>query len=729
MKKFLLSFSLLAGVCAISHAQILFSEDFDGLPGPTAGGAGTYVFPNGWFLRNVDNGTPATSVSYVNDAWERREDFGFNVADSAAFSTSWYSPAGTADDWMWTPLIGPLPANSVLTWSARAYDPSYSDGYEVRIMTAAQGPPTGGTGVIGNQITNSTVLFSVAAENTTWTQHSVNLNAYAGQSVYISWRNHSTDKFLLVVDNVVVQVQVNIDAQMLFADTATQYTQIPQPQGAPLNFNGTIRNNGINTLSNVSAQVNVFNGATNVYSASSTPTASLASTASASWTVAPFTPTAVGNYTVQFIANQTSGTDQVPANDTLYQYFTVTDTTYARDDGMVTGSLGIGAGNGGYLGQDYDLVTSDTLTSVSMYVTRGYTGKMAGIAIWNMASGTPTTIAAVTDTILYPDDSARFYTIPIYGGGIVLSPGKYAVTAIEFDSTLALGQTNTVFTTNTTWVNWPTSPLGGWGNNEDFGSSFAKSYVIRPNFGNICADNMATATATTATCLTCADGSASVTATGTNGPLTYSWSPSGGTGATASNIPTGIYTVTVTDGFGCVSTAMVSVAYDTCSSFNAILDSTAASCGTCADGIASATPVNNMGPVTYLWSTGDTTSTVTGLLPGTYTVTITDSLGCTYTDSLHIGFSTVITDLASQGKISVYPNPNDGQFVLNIDLDHTADVKVVVVDMLGQEIMNNEYSGVTSRRIDINLGDDAVGLYTIRVLTKDATWVVPVNVR
>src|ERR1041385_5968778 len=100
MKKLLLTFSFL-GIAALSlNAQILYSEDFDGIGGPTAGGAGTYMFPAGMLKRNVDNGTPAGAVSYVNEAWERREDFSFNVSDSCAFSTSWYSPAGTANDWM-----------------------------------------------------------------------------------------------------------------------------------------------------------------------------------------------------------------------------------------------------------------------------------------------------------------------------------------------------------------------------------------------------------------------------------------------------------------------------------------------------------------------------------------------------------------------------------------------------------------------------------------------------
>ncbi|MGL5891674.1 MAG: hypothetical protein ACRC3B_17410, partial [Bacteroidia bacterium] len=126
MKKIL---TLLCGLSAALSldAQIIFQEDFDGIGGSTAGGAGTYTFPAGWLLRNVDNVAPDPAVSYVNDAWERREDFSFNVADSAAFSTSWTAPVGVANDWMWTPLIT-LPANCVLSWNAVSYDPQYPDG-------------------------------------------------------------------------------------------------------------------------------------------------------------------------------------------------------------------------------------------------------------------------------------------------------------------------------------------------------------------------------------------------------------------------------------------------------------------------------------------------------------------------------------------------------------------------------------------------------------------------
>lgn len=91
-------FSIFTGIYRL-QSQVLFLEDFDHEGGPTAGGAGTYIFTNGspapFLLRNVDNGTPAGTVAYVNEAWERREDFSFNVIDSCAFSTSWYTPVVT----------------------------------------------------------------------------------------------------------------------------------------------------------------------------------------------------------------------------------------------------------------------------------------------------------------------------------------------------------------------------------------------------------------------------------------------------------------------------------------------------------------------------------------------------------------------------------------------------------------------------------------------------------
>ncbi|MCK6638773.1 MAG: choice-of-anchor J domain-containing protein [Bacteroidia bacterium] len=806
MKKLILTLVSAISLMSSVDAQIIFQEDFDGIGGPTSGGAGTYSFPAGWFLRNVDNRTPAGAVSYVNEAWERREDFANNVADSCAFSTSWYSPAGAADDWMWTPLIGPLPANCVLKWNAVAYDPAYPDGYSVRIMTSTQGPPTGGTGVLGNQVTNSTQVFNVNAENTTWTARQVSLSAYAGQSVYIAFRNNSTDQFLLLIDDITVEVQNNIDAQMQFADTATQYTLMPATQTTPLTFAGTIRNLGINTLNNVSAHVNVFNGTTNVYSANSASTLTLAPNATTNFTIPSFTPSTTGIYTVQFIANQTTGTDQQHNNDTLYQYFAVVDSTYARDDGTVTGGLGIGAGNGGYLGQNFDVPNNDLLTSNGIFVTTGYTGRPLGLAVWSTVAGTPNAIVAVTDTIIYPDDSARYYTIPMHGGPFSITPGEYTVTAIEFnaDSTIQVGTTASVFTANKQWIFWPTIPGGVWANIEDFGPQYAKPFVIRPNFGDVCLNNTAVATATQASCISCPDGSATVAVSGNQGTTTYSWSPTGGNAATATGLLTGTYVVTVTDGFGCVVMDTVNVGYDVCGllslsgvpvsstcqtcadgsaqvvvtgnngtlsyawsnggtsdtiqnvlpgsytvvvtdsagcsdsltinigygvcgSFAGTTSSTLASCGSCADGSATITPVGNNGNVTYLWSNGDTTATSSNLLPGTYTVTITDTAGCVYVDSVTVNFGTAVVEISENSFAGLYPNPSTGVFQLSLNFEKATDTQVIIYNILGEVVYTKSMSGAVKGQTQINLNVPA-GAYNVHVVTKDATQVLPLQI-
>lgn len=120
-------------------------------------------------------------------------------------------------------------------------------------------------------------------------------------------------------------------------------------------------------------------------------------------------------------------------------------------------------------------------------------------------------------------------------------------------------------------------------------------------------------------------GSAAVNATGGNSPYTYLWS-NGQTTSAITNITAGNYSVIASDAGGCTSTATVTVS-GTSSSITAVTSSNPAACNSPGNASVSATGGNS--PYTYSWSNGQTTSTVTNLSAGNYTVTISDASGCT----------------------------------------------------------------------------------------------------
>lgn len=191
MKKILLVASFLA-IPLFGTAQV-FQENFDGAgPGFAA-----------WTLIDVDGLTHDPTVGEFNTgAWIRKDrggaipNYGGPDGNFAAMSSSWYSPAGTSNDWLISPQIT-LPAdNTFIQWDAKAQDPDFSDGYKVMLS------PNG-----GNAVSDFTVeLYNTAAENSTWVTREANLNAYAGTTVRIAFVNNSSDKFVLLIDNILVNL-------------------------------------------------------------------------------------------------------------------------------------------------------------------------------------------------------------------------------------------------------------------------------------------------------------------------------------------------------------------------------------------------------------------------------------------------------------------------------------------------------------------------------------------
>lgn len=183
-------------------------------------------------------------------------------------------------------------------------------------------------------------------------------------------------------------------------------------------------------------------------------------------------------------------------------------------------------------------------------------------------------------------------------------------------------------------IQW--TPSGGTSANAS--NLGAGTYTITVTDNNNCVSS-ATATLTAPPAITgtistnpatcgATDGSATVTATGGTGNLSYSWSPTGGNAATANGLSSGPYTVTVSDQNQCSVTFNANVPANggptvTINTVSPVL------CANGTNGQLTANVSGGTAPFTYSWSpSGGSAASASNLSPGTYTVTVTDAASC-----------------------------------------------------------------------------------------------------
>lgn len=200
----------------------------------------------------------------------------------------------------------------------------------------------------------------------------------------------------------------------------------------------------------------------------------------------------------------------------------------------------------------------------------------------------------------------------------------------------------------------------------------------------------------------CEGDSTSLEVTGAN---SYLWS----TGSTMNGISVGpsvntAYTVTGTDLNGCSASESVGV------TVNPLPMPIVTQVG----GVLSPGP----GYATYQWFlngspiAGATAQDYNPAQGGNYSVMVTDSNGCSGTSDIFTGTS----EIGWLSSASIFPNPNNGRFTLEIEADRSHELQVVVTTMHGQrifEIADRAYAGRWQR--EINLGEVAKGLYMVSI--------------
>lgn len=145
---------------------------------------------------------------------------------------------------------------------------------------------------------------------------------------------------------------------------------------------------------------------------------------------------------------------------------------------------------------------------------------------------------------------------------------------------------------------------------------------------------------TNVTCHGGSNGTATANVTGGTPAYCYLWE-NGATTATITGLDAGTYRVTVSDAVGCTRSASVNIGQAAQIGISGTVQKV--TCNSSATGAISISLNNGTAPFTFLWSDGATTEDRTNLYAGSYTVTVTDSNGCTREKSFNVNEPTALS--------------------------------------------------------------------------------------
>jgi gliding motility-associated-like protein len=303
-----------------------------------------------------------------------------------------------------------------------------------------------------------------------------------------------------------------------------------------------------------------------------------------------------------------------------------------------------------------------TNSNTAIGIPASGTGDIASFIGTNTGTAPISATITVTPTANGCPGTPSTYTITVNPTPTVVVPANITVCT---SATIA-ASAFTSPTTGTTY-SWTNSNTGiglaasGTGNTPSFtatnatGSPITSTITVTPS-ANGCAGTPSTYTITVNSTLIvnagiddtiCFGGSTTLGVTPNGAGYTYVWAPAGSLSSStifnpvASPTTTTNYTVTVTDALGCVGTDNVTVYADpqittAVAGFNV-------TCNGACNGQTIVIPGGGSGGFTYNWTSGCTTASCTGLCPGSYSVTVTDSWGCTATADTSITQPTVLT--------------------------------------------------------------------------------------
>lgn len=134
---------------------------------------------------------------------------------------------------------------------------------------------------------------------------------------------------------------------------------------------------------------------------------------------------------------------------------------------------------------------------------------------------------------------------------------------------------------------------------------------------------------------TCLGTNGSITASVSGGTPAYqfTWTPGGVTSPTLTNVGAGTYTLTIKDNANCTQTLVTTLTNPTGPTIT--VTSTSVTCNGLCNGTASVSAIGTA-PITYTWSNGNNTPSVSGLCQGTFAINVGDATNCIASQTISI---------------------------------------------------------------------------------------------
>lgn len=217
-------------------------------------------------------------------------------------------------------------------------------------------------------------------------------------------------------------------------------------------------------------------------------------------------------------------------------------------------------------------------------------------------------------------------------------------------------------------------------------------------------------------CFGASDGAARVKISGGNPPYHFDWFRNGQpianvNEAELNDIPAGMYTLEFNDSQGCSRTFKLDVSSPPDLIVN--LQVNVPQPPDFDNGQASVSVSGGQPDYSYLWSTGDTTTTITELSTGMYSLTVTDSQGCMDVVSLTL---TDIIDPHLLQSARLFPNPASERVSLKLVFPKPVDSELWVLDARGKVILEQSLPRQTEQDIPLETGTWPAGMYLLAII-------------